>query len=177
MTHLNDQHDSPTLTHYTMTTAVRAILFSVIVILIGTGIVIGWFTLGPGGNSADAVNFSAAGPDVSRVSMCQMMEDPVGYDSKRLEFNAVAYINYEGTIMLNPDDCLTKTEKLVTYPQLSKKALDGRTSKLKKLLESDANSKDDPKGVKIKVAGVAHSIDYDGQNIRDRTDRHRRNPG
>jgi hypothetical protein len=146
-----------------MSSAVKGILLGITAILVGTGIVISWFMLGTSGNSAQPGSFSQIGPDVSRVSMCDIMEDPVGFDSRQLEFDAVAYLDYDGTIMLNPDHCLTKTQKLMTYPQLSNKTTEGPNSRLKTLLEdSSPDTKRDIKEVKVKITGVAHSIDYDG---------------
>ena len=111
------------------------------------------------------LNVPAVEPITTQTSVCQLMDETGNFDGQLVSFQATAYVIYDGTIVLSPNDCYCHTGNM-TFVNLELDSYVGTNNGLKTLLEGkNRDSWDDFKEVDVKIIGTA-KVTYDAQGYK-----------
>lgn len=118
-------------------------------------------------NEFQIENFSvlAIEPITAQTSACELMDETGNFGGQLIGFQATAYVVYDGTVILYPNDCYCHTDNII-FVKLELDSYSGANSDLKALLEGkNRDLRDDFKEVDVKIVGTA-KITYDTKGYR-----------
>jgi hypothetical protein len=133
-------------------------LTALLTFLIGIGVFLGYWNFRLENVPQAEVAAPMFAPVPVQTTFCEIADNQ-NLNGKLVIFEATAYVIYDGTIILHPDNCNFRGETDLFFAELELDAYFGKLNNLKTLLEGkNKESRDDFKEVDVKVTGTAKII-------------------